>query len=240
MTEDKFDNTHQEVWTLLPWYLTQTLSSDEDAVVEAHLTMCHLCREELAQQKVVKQAVNVNNAADTEAAADIENDVNTAINRTLATLHKRIKAEADSTNTANKTQSWLQQLIQIFKESHAGLQTALVAQTAVIALAVVFIFAPSPQPQNFQTLTSPNEQATQQHARLNVIFAEDLTLIDLQKLLEAHQLSITSGPSPAGTYQLTVKTTDQPGTKKPGESVTEEIVASLQSHPQVLFAHAIQ
>jgi len=220
MTEKEFSELHQQVWNLLPWYLNQTLSPKEDGMVENHLSNCLVCRNELAQQQQLKQAVL------TEQTEDH------AVQRTLSNLHQRIRAE--SAPPRNNGSGWLKRTVSVFRTSHVGIQTALLAQAAVIVITVfVAVGAPTSSQQEYTTLTSEavNQQAPDESLQIvNVIFAEDLTIIGLQQILEDFQLTINSGPSPAGAYKLSLINSKQGGLRE-----TEALLRQLQDHPGIRF-----
>ncbi len=46
---------HKQTQTLLPWYANGTLDADEVAVVEAHLSECAECRDELKSEQALGQ-----------------------------------------------------------------------------------------------------------------------------------------------------------------------------------------
>jgi len=39
--------SHDDVWILLPWYVNQTLSDEQQEMVEGHLKVCGTCRRAL-------------------------------------------------------------------------------------------------------------------------------------------------------------------------------------------------
>lgn len=220
MTEKEFSELHQQVWNLLPWYINQTLSPEEDGMVENHLSTCLVCRNELAQQYQVKAAVLTEQAEDN------------AVQRTLSTLHQRIRAE--SAPAQNNWSGWLKRTVRIFRNSHFGIQTALLAQAAVIVVTVfIAVGEPPSLQQEYTTLTSEAAKqniADESSQIVNVIFAEDLTIIGLQKILEDFQLTINSGPSPAGAYKLARINSNQGDLRE-----TEALLKQLQDHPGIRF-----
>jgi hypothetical protein len=225
MTEREFSDLHNEVWNQLPWYINQTLSTEEDAVVEKHLSSCLVCRNELVQQRALKEVVI---SEDSEKTAAI---------RSLSALHQRIQATNDQ-SASPQWLAWLQNIRNIVQASHIGIQTTLAAQAAVIMIAIVFTIADKPahsDSDSFQTLTSEATGVESSAHVFNVIFAEDLTVFGLQKLLEDLELNIISGPSPAGAYELsavhsTVTTADR----------FNKVLADLQNHPKIRFATQVK
>src|SRR6185437_15286559 len=49
---------HPEISALIPWYVNGTLDEREAQRVEAHLALCAMCREDLAQERYVYRGMN--------------------------------------------------------------------------------------------------------------------------------------------------------------------------------------
>ena len=215
MTKKEFSNIHEQVWNLLPWYINQTLSPDDDDMVEAHLSSCLVCRNELSQQRTLKSVVVSDQSSDT------------ALKRSLSTLHQRIQNE--SYQPEPHWLSWLKESWRTVRETHFGIQTALLAQTAVIMVAIGFVLVDRPdQASEFQTLTSAPTPAKAAEMAFKVIFAEDLTIVGLQRLLEENDVTIKSGPSPAGAYELAINHAMTP-------EAVKNLLARLENHPEIRF-----
>jgi len=234
MTEKEFSNIHQEVWSLLPWYINQTLSPDEDHRVEQHLSSCLVCRTELNQQKLVQQAVIASASEDNLAE------------RSLNNLHQRIQQDSKHSKQGHQQVSqqplaslsnWINGVWRTLRESHLGIQTALVAQTAVIMVAVMVAVGEKPalsDTNEYRTLTSEAAPLAAAGVTFKVIFAERLTLVELQSLLESEGLSISSGPSPAGAYELSMPASASTFSKEDDQGV-DQLLATLKNHPAIRF-----
>ncbi|HEY1929533.1 MAG TPA: zf-HC2 domain-containing protein [Caulobacteraceae bacterium] len=62
-------DNHRQTQALLPWYLTGRLDPDEAGRVEAHLDECGACRDELAAERRLREAVL--SAPEPEFASDL-------------------------------------------------------------------------------------------------------------------------------------------------------------------------
>ncbi len=56
----KASNSTEHTWVqeVLPWFVNQSLSVDEQARVEAHLSQCACCREDIAREQQLAEAIN--------------------------------------------------------------------------------------------------------------------------------------------------------------------------------------
>jgi len=64
--------THREIWELLPWYVTACLADRERERVEAHVKACAECRVELAQQRQLHRAMDVDSAVEHMPARSLQ------------------------------------------------------------------------------------------------------------------------------------------------------------------------
>ncbi len=223
MTEVEFNDVHQRVSAMLPWYVNQTLDPEEDREVEAHLNHCLVCRQEVALQRNVQQAV---------ASADVGEE---SLSRSMQTLHQRISQEQQR-RQPRKSPWWqgLQHFVAMLKQSPMGIQGALLAQTAALVIALGFIgFGGTPQVMHYETLSSSGVStitADGASPLYNVIFAQDLTVTEMQRVLNEEALQIHAGPSPAGAFLLAEAAVNAHTLE------TDERIQQLNHRPQIRFA----
>lgn len=199
---DEKTKTCRQVWELLPWYVNQTLSAEEMALVEAHCATCPGCQEELAEQMRLAEAM-----AEMEHLAGSESRCWDAL---------RLQAEADESRAQEtpavgpaeahhrSTGSWWDRLVRQLhgaigwlQEQNAGLA---LGGAAVAALALVILVEPARiDDAPFRTLTSgPTDAPRVLHVEAVAHADEDA----LHALFADSELVIVDGPSSAGIYVL--------------------------------------
>ena len=71
---------HHEVSALLPWYVNETLGEIDRHRVDAHLGMCAACREDLAAQRRICEAIDAQPAIDYMPVASLKDRKSTRLN----------------------------------------------------------------------------------------------------------------------------------------------------------------
>ena len=202
---------HHEVSALLPWYVNETLGEIDRQRVDAHLGMCTPCREDLAAQRRICEAIDAQPAIDYMPVASL----------------KRLQARLDALGESDPT-------IAPVKEQPTqrlpwrGWMAASVAALAVaVALLAANRFGQTDarlmQP-NYRTVT--NSSPRPQSEVIRAVFAPSITLVELQSILDEAQLRIVSGPTEAGVYSLASNST----------LTVRASLALLRQHSTVRFA----
>jgi len=211
---------HREVSALLPWYVNGSIGEQDRQRVDAHLSACADCRNDLAQELRVYRGMTAEPAVEYMPAASL----------------KRLQARLDGIGAApgatgaadarsaaapgRRSMPW------------PGLMAASIAVMAV-ALSLlaadrwVRLRAPATQP-NYYTVTSAAPRP--QGEVIRAVFAPSITLVELQSILDEAQLRIISGPTEAGVYSLAAKS---------GRPVSSSL-ALLRGHAKVRFAESTQ
>jgi anti-sigma factor RsiW len=205
---------HQRAWELLPWYVNARIAEGDRARVESHLRNCAACRDELAQQRQIHQAM----AAD----SGIEHIPTASLKRLLQRLDG-VHAVTAPPAAATTVTPWL-----------ASARGLMVASVAIIAVALSVVAAVlwtqsqrgAPLPANYYTVTSLVSRAPDEAIR--AVFSPSITLAELQALLDEAQLKIVAGPTEAGVYALAT-TSAQP---------VSWSLQRLRGHDSVRFAEA--
>jgi hypothetical protein len=216
---------HQEISTLLPWYVNGSIGEHERQRVDAHLLVCAGCREDLAQERRIYQGMTAETAVEYMPAASLKrlqarlDGVAGAASANVANVE--VEAEVPATRRpARRLMAW------------PGLMAASVAVMAV-ALSLLaadrwmHVRARATQP-DYYTVTTPIAHAPGEVIR--AVFAPTITLVELQAILDEAQLRIISGPTEAGVYSLAANS---------GQPVSTSL-ALLRGHPKVRFAESIQ
>jgi anti-sigma factor RsiW len=201
---------HHEVFALLPWYVNATLEEADRQRIEVHLGNCTICREDLAAQQRICEAIEVQPALDYMPIASLKR------------LQARLDAQAESAaappappqEPATNRMPW------------RGWMAASVAAMAV-ALALFaadrWVLEARLQPK-YRTVTSSVPRP--QGEVIRAVFSPTITLVELQTILDEAQLRIVSGPTEAGVYSLASNST----------LTVHASLALLRQHSTVRFA----
>jgi hypothetical protein len=180
---------HHEVSALLPWYANETLEERDRQRVEAHAGICAICREDLAAQQRIREAIEAQPALDYMPVASLKR------------LHARIDTLAESVPPGLPAE----------QRNAAPVRGWMAASVGAIAVAVALLAADRLmqsearlQP-NYHTVTNSTSRA--QGEVIRAVFSPAITLVELQGILDESQLRIVSGPTEAGVYSLASNST---------------------------------
>jgi hypothetical protein len=204
---------HRAIAELMPWYLNGTLGERDRQKVESHVGDCEMCRDELAQERRIHEAMSAEAAVEYIPAASL----------------KRLQARLDALGD--------DEIDTLMPAQHAPFRgwyaaAASVAIVAVVAALMYFkgwiVFGPEASAPRYHTVTNPRPQAPGEVIR--AVFSPTITLVELQAILDEAQLRIVSGPTEAGVYSLA------PNSTRPVSSS----LALLRRHAAVRFAESIE
>ena len=199
---------HQEVSALLPWFVNATLGEADRQRVEAHIANCMACREDLAAQQRICEAIEAQPALDYMPVASLKR------------LQARLDAQPESAATPAPRQE---------SPSRMPWRGWMAASVAAMAVAVAlfaadrWVLEARLQP-NYSTVTSSAPRP--QGEVIRAVFAPTITLVELQGILDEAQLRIVSGPTEAGVYSLASNST----------LTVRASLALLRQHSSVRFA----
>ncbi len=189
---------HREVAELLPWHATGALEPEERERVEAHLSVCADCREELAFQEQLRDMV-----ADTPL--DVEHG--------WARMRHRIDREA-SRRPRFQPQAWARRAfggaILAPSGSGGGAVSAWAGWAAAASLLVtagVVWVSPSLWPAQYHTLSA---KVAPTSGNIVVIFKPDTPEHALRDALSASHARVVDGPTQAGGYVLAAPAAERP------------------------------
>jgi hypothetical protein len=199
---------HKHAWELIPWYVNGTVSESRRDSLLLHLEHCSQCRDEVDAQRALLQGMNTRRQVEVLPHASLQK------------LMARIDADPEPQRAAGSRSP----------RALRWLTAAVVLQALVLgALATTLLRSPRGEvPAPYQTVSSP--AANPGAASVRAVFSPDMTLGELQALLERAHLRIVNGPSPDGVYTLaTASSGDDP----------KQALLTLRAHPAARFAEPI-
>ena len=211
---------HPDISALIPWYVNGTIGERERRHVDAHLTQCAHCRDELTREQWVYRSMTAETAVEHMPAV--------SLNRLQARLDGIGEAESERADAGEDADA-----AAMPRRRFMPWQGLMAASVAVIAVALSFLVADRLQyraraaaPPAYHTVTSSEPRAPGEAIR--AVFSPTISLSELQSILDEAQLRIVSGPTEAGVYSLAAKS------RRPVSSS----LALLRSHAQVRFAES--
>lgn len=171
---------HEACWDLIPWYVNETLTTEEAERVVRHVDACETCRMEVREQRRLADALS----HDANERADVDD----GWQRLLRALD--VEPQGPSSRRTSR---------QRFLIAAAIVQLVLFG--GMIGF-VGWLHAPSNQ-SRFRTLSTPAALTTV-GSRLRVVPAPETTVSTLQASLLAVDGRIIDGPTPAGAFTVSV------------------------------------
>ena len=202
------------------------LKSTDSLWLNEHLADCAACRNELAAQQLIRNAV--------AREPTVEFAPQASFNR----LWKQIEADAHDTlhgagaapmspaNTATPTTTAARAARR--RPADLWMRVALVAQAAAIVALGVVLWA-RPAANAYRTVTDLGPSLGTSQPVVKVIFDDQVRLAEVKDMLRAAELVVAVGPSEAGVYSLVpleVRATQ----------ITPVMLARLRADPRVRFA----
>jgi predicted anti-sigma-YlaC factor YlaD len=211
---------HGECWNLLPWIANESAAAKDMARIEEHLRDCRECQEELSFQRQLREAIR------TEEAIVL------APQTSLQKLMQRIDSIADMDDEHEAAPAaepvvtrreparlrWLPIAAAIQGIAIAGLLAALWSQSHDELAAG-----------RYSVLTTPTA-AVAGGPVIRVVFAGNVALDDVNRVLRSIDAQIIAGPSEAGVYTLALPS------HAADKSGVEKAIAQLRADGRVMFA----
>lgn len=209
---------HQECWELLPWIANERAAAKDVTRVESHLRECSECQQELEAQRRLRDAIRT------------EESIVLAPQTSLQKLMQRIDDESAVERT---DPAMLAELRPARARWSRWLPIAAAIQGVTIAALLGALWIESRETltaPRFTTLTSPGTLA--RGAVLRVVFADNVTLDEVNQILRSIDAQIIAGPSEAGVYTLGLT-----ASATRAEHVADAL-ARLRSDNRVLFSES--
>lgn len=218
------NDPHQSTLRLLPWYLNNTLATDEQKQVEQHLRTCLPCRQEL--NFLHKMAAATKQTSDLDIAADAS----------FANLRMKLRSTTPSSPPPLR-QVWPfpsahhSPKRQSAKWRHLGLPLAMAAALLLALIPLDTHDWHAPPPADYHTL-SATQPAPVEGVKLHVVFEERLEKTRIDALLASIHGQQLDGPNSAGAY--TIRLSSNPNSPDRVAALT-----LLRQQPEVLLAEPI-
>ncbi|HTB90594.1 MAG TPA: zf-HC2 domain-containing protein [Steroidobacteraceae bacterium] len=198
---------HLEVSALLPWYVNETLAEADRLRVETHAGNCMACREDLAAQQRICEAIEAQPVLNYMPVASL----------------KRLQARLDTLAAPAATPPQEQPANRMPWRGWMAASIAAVAVAVALFAADRWVLEQRLQP-SYRTVTSSVPRP--QGEVIRAVFSPAITLVELQTILDEAQLRIVSGPTEAGVYSLASNST----------LTVHASLALLRQHSTVRFA----
>jgi hypothetical protein len=207
--------SHRQVWEQIPWILNGSASESDLQSAQAHLSQCADCREALAFERRLREAVQQ------QPRIAVGGDAEDGWQR----LSARIDAQGSGRallrarlSSSNQTR-WLA----------AAVIAEALALGAMVTSSWITHGERTPAAL-YQTLSQPDPARPEPTIR--VVLAPDMTLEQLRSLLKGAHMQVVAGPGESGVWSLA-----------PAEDAaavaTDIALRELRGSPQVRFAEPI-
>jgi hypothetical protein len=211
----------------LPWIANESAATKDVARVEAHLRDCRECQEELEFQRQLRNAIRTEEAivlAPQTSLQKLMQRIDTVADLDDEELEIEAPAAVESSAVARREPArwtrWLPIAAAVQGIAIAGLLAALWTQSQTHDDLTAA---------RYNVLTTPTATVTHGPV-IRVVFAGDVALDDMNRVLRGIGAQIIAGPSEAGVYTLGLAdgTADKSG--------VEKAIAQLRTDGRVLFA----
>lgn len=212
-------HSHRQVWETIPWIVNGSASEQQIRATQEHLRQCADCREALAFEQKLCDALSHPQANLNDAAQGWQ----------------RLSARLDDRQLVGRRSP-------AAMTEHARVPTSgpvrwLAAAVIVEALALGAVVGSSwinrtDRPvSSYRTLTQP-DAALGAAPTIRVVLSQDMTLEQLHTLLNTAHLQVVAGPSEAGVWSLAP-------VDNAAAVATEGALRQLRENRQVRFAEPI-
>jgi hypothetical protein len=209
---------HEQVSQLLPWYINESLTKDEHALVEAHLQHCQHCQQALANEHVL---LNIG-------------EQNIAIPNVDAAFEKMMSRIEPSSAIATKEVSnvphryvdfvnWIRTKWLLPVSIPMG--WLVLPQFAVLLIAVLAMTDLLKYEPNYQALSNSDPNSS----NVVIVFKSKANLTEVTGALQRFDARIVDGPTVTNAYLLQV----------PGEQI-ERVVEELRMDKNVEYIHQLK
>jgi hypothetical protein len=216
-------SAHRQAWDLIPWIVNGSAPAAELLAVQAHLEGCADCRQELEFQRQLQAAMAI--------PSSVEVDMRDSWQRLRSRLDVAARPEAVARTGQRRVRAggkaWMPWLVAAMVVQSIGLGALGAAWWSRPTL-------PGSMPASavgaYRTLSAP--EASVQPATIRVVFAPDVTVAQVQRMLGAARLQVRAGPSEVGVWTL-----GPAGDSS--QAATDAVLRELRAQSEVRFAEAV-
>jgi hypothetical protein len=211
-------DVHKECWELLPWIANERAAAKDVALVEAHLRECGECQQELQAQRRLREVIRT------------EESIVLAPQTSLQKLMQRIEDEPAVERADSRAPA---QLRSSRSRWSRWLPIAAAVQGIAITALLGALWIESQETltaPRFTTLTSPGTLV--RGSVLRVVFADNVTLDEVNEILRSIDAQVVAGPSEAGVYTLGLSS------RTALDEHVADALAQLRSDTRVLFSES--
>lgn len=213
-------NSHRRAWEIIPWIINGSASEEEIRATHEHLRQCTDCREAMAFEQRLHDALSHPQANPGDAAQG----------------WRRLSARLAATPMSGHRSPTA--ITEPGRATASGAVRWLAAAAIVEALALGAVVSPSwinkieREPAGtYRTLSRP-DTAPRTAPTVRVVFSQDMTLEQLHVLLKTAHLQVVAGPSEAGVWSLAPA-------DNAASMATDTALQELRGSQQVHFAEPI-
>lgn len=201
---------HSQILLLLPWYVNDSLATNEHRLVENHLRSCLICRRELLALRKLELAIK--QTADLDLAAEAS----------FANLRAKLQNTKPGLPPPNTNRTGFGPPANVRRQSFWGLPAlnkralAIAASVLLVSLPLAFTYQHSSDATNYHTLSAAKTAATT-GGQLRVVFSKTSPDSDIDSLLRQIRAVRVDGPNSIGAYTL----------KLPDTATDNDLVSAL-------------
>ena len=227
--------SHREVWEAIPWILNGSLSEAETRAAQGHLGVCADCREALAFERRLREAMLQPQAKMLDAEAGwqrLEARIDAAA--PLEQGGRAADVESMEVALANGAAEAVIQPRRLPPGPIRWLAAAVIVEAlalGVIVSATWSTHAAREPAAAYRTLATVDPVTPA--ATIRVVLSPSLTLEQFGALLQNAHLQVVAGPSKAGVWSLAPA-------ESTGRIATETALHELRDNPQVRFAEPLE
>jgi hypothetical protein len=227
-------DVHNQCWELLPWIANERAAAADAALVEAHLRDCADCQVELEAQRRLRDAIRSEDCIVLAPQTSLQKLMQRIEDESAVDRAEIADSEAATSSYAEPTDHAPAALVHRTK---SGLPRWLSIAAAVQGITIIALLS-TLWMQSRDTLTAPRYTTLTSPTPLirgpvlRVVFAESVTLDEVNEILRSIDAQIIAGPSEAGVYTLALPV------HAAGTGPIADALARLRSDDRILFSES--
>ncbi|MEO8324555.1 MAG: zf-HC2 domain-containing protein [Nitrospirota bacterium] len=211
--------------TLLPGYVSHTLTLDERQEVELHLESCASCQQELQETKIMHAGLKT-------AIVKRPGPSPATFAKVMSRIHQEAQTASPNVRPGQEN-SWWEPMERTFRSLFEVRWAPALASLLIVGQAVLLVSVLGKPAREIAPGSSPViERGVPQGTagipliKIQVTFVETAQEIYIRQLVQGLGGQIISGPTPEGLYTL--------GFEPKGTNSVETILSALNTHPELI------